>query len=87
MGCHSLLQGIFLTRGSNLVSRIAGRLFTVWATREARGMAGVKDSSVLVQISLYESVLLLVTRAGYGKGMQPRNSRRHYVNSVQTACF
>ena len=31
VGCHSLLQGIFLTQGSNQVSHIAGRL---WATRE-----------------------------------------------------
>ena len=33
---HSLLQGIFLTQGSNLVSCIAGRFFTVWATTEAQ---------------------------------------------------
>ena len=32
--CHSLLQGIFLTEGSNPVSCIAGRFFTIWATRE-----------------------------------------------------
>ena len=31
VGCHSLLQGILPTR----VSCIAGRFFTVWATREA----------------------------------------------------
>ena len=48
-------------------------------------MAGVKYSSVLVQISLYESVLLSVPCTGYGKGMQPCNSRRHYVNCRQHA--
>ena len=32
VGCHTLLQSIFLTQ----VSRIAGRFFTIWATREAR---------------------------------------------------
>ena len=32
-GCHSLLQGIFLTQRSNRISCIAGRLFTIWATR------------------------------------------------------
>ena len=32
VGCHFLLQGIFPTQGSN---HIAGRCFTVWATREA----------------------------------------------------
>ena len=34
VGCHALLQGIFLTGRSNQVSCIAGRLFTIWATRE-----------------------------------------------------
>ena len=33
--CYSVLQGNFLTQGSNLPSCIAGRFFTVWATREA----------------------------------------------------
>ena len=32
---HSLLQGIFLTRDQTQVSHIAGRFFTIWATREA----------------------------------------------------
>ena len=35
VGCYALLQGIFLTQESNLVSCIAGRFFTIWATREA----------------------------------------------------
>ena len=35
VGCHFLLQGIFLTRNRTLVSCIAGRHFTIWATREA----------------------------------------------------
>ena len=35
-GSHSLLQGIFLTQGSNPVSWITSRFFIVWATREAR---------------------------------------------------
>ena len=31
VGCHSLLQGIFLTQGLNpRISSIAGRLYTVW---------------------------------------------------------
>ena len=29
MGCHALLQGIFPTQGSNLVSCTAGRFFTI----------------------------------------------------------
>ena len=35
VGCHFLLQRIFPTQGSNPVSRIVGRCFIVWATREA----------------------------------------------------
>ena len=36
VGCHSLLQGILPMQGANtLVFLIAGRFFTVWATREA----------------------------------------------------
>ena len=34
VGCHFLLQGIFLTQQSNLGLYIAGRRFTIWATRE-----------------------------------------------------
>ena len=36
VGRHSLLQGIFPTQESNLVSCIGGRFFTIWATREAQ---------------------------------------------------
>ena len=38
MGSYSLLQGIFPTQGSNPVSCIAGRFFTIWATRETQGL-------------------------------------------------
>ena len=34
--CHSLLQGIFLTRDQTWISHTAGRFFTIWATREAQ---------------------------------------------------
>ena len=41
-GCHSLLQGIFLTQGLNPgllhISCIAGGFFTAWATREGGEM-------------------------------------------------
>ena len=30
MGCHTLLQGLFLTQGSTQISCIAGRFFTTW---------------------------------------------------------
>ena len=35
VGCHFLLQGIFPDPGIEQVSRIAGRCFNLWATREA----------------------------------------------------
>ena len=34
VGCYSLLQGIFLTQGSNPGLLIASRFFTIWATRD-----------------------------------------------------
>ena len=34
VGRHFLLQGLFLTQDQTWVSHIAGRFFTVWATRE-----------------------------------------------------
>ena len=36
VGCHCLLQGIFPTRDRTRISCIAGRCFTVWATRKAQ---------------------------------------------------
>ena len=42
VGCHALLQGIFRTQ----VSHIAGRFFTVWATREAHSLETLKNNSL-----------------------------------------
>ena len=36
VGCHFLLQGILPTQGLTWIFCIAGRHFTVWATREAQ---------------------------------------------------
>ena len=36
VGCHSLLQWIFLTQGLNPIFCIASRFFTIWATRETQ---------------------------------------------------
>ena len=36
VGCHALLQGMFLTQGSNLGLRHCRRIFHHWATREAQ---------------------------------------------------
>ena len=35
VGNHSFLQGVFWLRDQTCISRIAGRFFTIWATREA----------------------------------------------------
>ena len=35
VGCHAFFQEIFQPRDQDQVSRIAGRFFTIWATREA----------------------------------------------------
>ena len=57
VGCHFLLQGIFLTQGSY----IAGRVFTDWATRET--LACGKDSSyILVGVIPRWCLLLALTR-------------------------
>ena len=44
VGSHSLLQGIFPTQGWTQVSSIAGRVFTIWATREAPSL-GLRQKS------------------------------------------
>ena len=45
VGCHFLLQGIF-PREWTRVSRIAGRRFTIWATREALGCSAAAAKSL-----------------------------------------
>ena len=40
VGSHALLQGIFLTQDQTQVSCIAGRFFTIWATRQTLGENG-----------------------------------------------
>ena len=47
VGCHALLQGIYLTQGSSQASHIASRFFTVWATRE------------VVRVKCFNSIWLL----------------------------
>ena len=44
VGCHSLLQGIFLTRDQTWFSCIAGRFFTIWVTREADKLISVGNN-------------------------------------------
>ena len=49
VGSHSLLQGIFPTQWSNLVSRIAGRFFTIWATKEANIIIQIIEGGMISQ--------------------------------------
>ena len=46
VGYHALIQGIFTTQGSNTVSHMAGRFFTIWATREAQLMLKLKPQYI-----------------------------------------
>ena len=56
VGYHPLLQGIFLTQGSNLVSHTAGRFFTIWATREALLERLYKDTkTTTLELSVHEN--------------------------------
>ena len=43
VGSFSLLQGILPTQDQTQVSRIAGRFFTSWATREALAARGIPE--------------------------------------------
>ena len=47
MGCHSLLQGSSWPRDGTWISCIAGRFFTVWATREALDCSHLLFSKIL----------------------------------------
>ena len=49
VGSHSLLQGIFPTQWSNLVSRIAGRFFTIWAIKEANIIIQIIEGGMISQ--------------------------------------
>ena len=52
VGCHSLLQGIFPPRDGTWVSRIAGKCFTLWATREGP-IPLYPFAIILLYISIY----------------------------------
>ena len=47
-GYHSLLQGIFKTRNWTWVSLIAGRLFTIWATRESPPKSSTNELRIMI---------------------------------------
>ena len=57
VGCHALLQGIFLTQGSNPGLPHCRRILQVWATREAHEY-GVGSLSLLQVIFLTQELNL-----------------------------
>ena len=59
LNSHSLLQVIFQTQELNRVSCTAGRLFTIWATKEAPMKESVKVSVVLSCLTLWNSMTIV----------------------------
>ena len=67
MGCLSFLQGIFSTQRLNLLSCFAGRLFTIWATKEALDSTNKVVLNILVQlIHIIFSFFWVMTRNSPG---------------------
>ena len=57
VGCHFLLQGVFPIRDRTRVSRIVGRRFTIWATREAQ--LDYILSNFQINITILNTVIML----------------------------
>ena len=53
VGSHFLLQGTFTVQGLNLISCIAERFFTMWATREFPSAHTYKGSCEVISDSLW----------------------------------
>ena len=70
-GYHSLFQGIFPTWGLNQISCIAGKFFTIWATREAWGLPGSSVHGIF-QARILEKVTIPFSRCS----SQPRDWAR-----------
>ena len=70
MGCYFLVQGIVPTQGSIWVSHIAGRLFTIWVTRE----------KVRSEVKSFSRVWLFVTpwTVAYQAPLSMQFSRQEY---------
>ena len=59
VGCHALLQGIFPTQELNQVSCIAGRFFTVWATREPLTFNNCAQNDIFYHQFFFEKCALI----------------------------
>ena len=78
MGCHFLLQGIFLTQGSKPGLCIASRFFTVGATREAPSW-GLSDCL----FNFYAEYIM--RNAGLGKAQAGIKNARRNINNLRYA--
>ena len=88
MGCHSFLQGIFPTQGSNWVSCIAGRFFTSWATREAGGIGMIPNPSRLraAEASLFQSFCQWTHVSTYVPICPQHTHPRNPCQSLRSCC-
>ena len=92
MGCHALLQGIFLTQRSNQVSCIAGRIFTRWATRETKKscLMKVKEESekVGLKLSILKTKVMALGPISWWQieGGKIGSSDRFYFLGLQNHC-
>ena len=88
-GSHSLLQGIFPTQGSNQVSCIVGRFFTVWATRETQELYRTPNAWAMKKINWTSTKLksLYFQRTPSKKAKDSSQNGRKYLNHVTDEGF
>ena len=98
VGSHTLLQGSSWPRDQTQVSHIAGRFFTIWATREAHLVSICQCSSQFVLPSIMKWIVLKLLKGRYGawfipelnkvinlqmrRGNQEKIRRQKWQNSV-----
>ena len=97
VGSHSLPQGTFPTWDRTLVSCIAGRFFTVWATREAPKQCSVRI--LLIQVEMCVTCIMpnkkglvifyfyIWRDGGSGEGASPSELYRTTVTYFQFLSF
>ena len=86
MGCHSLLQRIFLTQGLNQVSYIASKFFTVWATGKSYVDVWQKpkqySKAIILQSKINKKIFKRTQMAGADAGAQRTRGRRGLIGLV-----